>query len=66
MKRALGAVTTWDTFQRMTEGEVEQLIESKPAPSGVSALTEHHQTPVHYSDPPLKVSSHKFRYPAFC
>jgi len=28
MKRALGAVTTWDTFQKMTEGDADAAAES--------------------------------------
>ena len=49
MKRALGAVTTWDTFKKMTEGEYEeepQLHHHDAAP-----VTEHHPAPIQYAEP---------------
>lgn len=35
MKRALGAVTTWDTFKKMTEGNGEAAAEAFEPPSHV-------------------------------
>lgn len=51
MKRALGAVTTWDTFKRMTEGAVDPvdfLNKQEPYINGDKPV-EHHPVPLQYS-----------------
>lgn len=51
MKRALGAITPWDTFYKMTEGEYEpvEAVAHKPPPHTENASTEHHPAPVQYA-----------------
>lgn len=49
MKRALGAVTTWDTFKKMTEGEyeTEPLLDEPKA----EHIIDHQPAPVQYATP---------------
>ena len=50
MKRALGAVTTWDTFKKMTEGEDSGDILLDPNhPAAKHQAAEHHPAPVQYA-----------------
>ncbi|EME46346.1 glycoside hydrolase family 37 protein [Dothistroma septosporum NZE10] len=50
MKRALGAVTTWDTFKKMTEGEDSGDILLDPKhPASQHHAAEHHPAPVQYA-----------------
>lgn len=64
MKRALGAVTSWDTFKKMTEGG-DDLPAVLPEPAAVHVSTHVHDTangigngPHHPKDPPHSHHSH--------
>lgn len=51
MKRALGAVTTWDTFKKMTEGDVDAANEALEEPQSVH-VAPHVQEAAGQSAPP--------------
>ena len=53
MKRALGAVTQWDTFKQMTEGDVDAAISSVDAPTSVHVSQHVHDVAnIHHTELP--------------
>lgn len=52
MKRALGAVTTWDTFKKMTEGADDpvDVLTKQATHTAASTQPDHHPGPVQYAE----------------